>query len=86
MQVSQRKANYLSENKHMNSQTYNLNTITRQTKINIIIIISSILYYLCAEKIVIRQITETAQKHKKNTQVTYNKRKHISRDNKNKSN
>lgn len=30
MQVSQRKANYLPENKHMNSQTYGFNTITRQ--------------------------------------------------------
>jgi hypothetical protein len=73
----------------MNSQTYGLKTITRQTKINItiiiIIIISSILYYLCAGKTVIRQITETVQTHKKNKQVTNNKRKHISKDNKKKS-
>jgi hypothetical protein len=34
MKVSQRKANYLPANKHMNSQTYGLNTITRQTDKN----------------------------------------------------
>jgi len=89
MQVSQPKANYLHANKHMNLQTYGFNTITRLIeKINIIIIIIIviilILYYLCAGKTIIRQITETAQRHKKNKQVTSNKRKHISRNNKNK--
>ena len=34
MQVSQRNVNYWPANKHINSQTYGFNTITRQTDKN----------------------------------------------------